>query len=263
MPGMRMVVRNLGSTPVTIDRAGHQLGAGEYGVASDSDHVTAAALAAGKIGQVLQPDDSADVDPRGDAAAFAQLADDDASAPADPPRATHLTVPRKARRRRPLERRATADAGHQDRRHHPLRSSVDRRPPPEVTLHIAALCERGPTAAFPDAAGPAVRRVHVLRRLPAPVRRPAAVRLGCSHRPDALRGRRPAAPRRSGRRCAATRGTLSLMDRAGVPVATLRVDALSQGAWSSRVSVQIRDGLLNNTFDLLVLYDASSRSSSS
>jgi hypothetical protein len=81
MPGMRMVVRNLGSVPVTIDRAGHQLGAGEFGVAADTDYVTAAALAAGKIGQVLQPDDSADVDPAA-AAAFAQLADDDASAPA-------------------------------------------------------------------------------------------------------------------------------------------------------------------------------------
>lgn len=82
MPGMRMVVRNLGTTPVTIDRAGHQLGAAEYGVAADTDHVTAAALAAGKIGQVEQPDPSVDVDPAA-AAAFAQLAgDDDAPAPA-------------------------------------------------------------------------------------------------------------------------------------------------------------------------------------
>jgi hypothetical protein len=75
MPGMRMVVRNLGTTPVTIDRAGHQLGAGEYGVASDSDHLTAAALAAGKIGEVERPAEGSaprEVDPAA-AAAFELL----------------------------------------------------------------------------------------------------------------------------------------------------------------------------------------------
>lgn len=83
MPGMRMVVRNLGTTPVTIDRAGHQLGATEYGVASDSDHVTAAALAAGKIGEVDRPAGGVDVDPAA-AVAFELLdaKEEPASAPA-------------------------------------------------------------------------------------------------------------------------------------------------------------------------------------
>lgn len=72
MPGMRMVVRNLESVPVTIDRAGHQLGAGEFGVVNDGDHTSAAALAAGNIGAVERPDPSVDVDPAA-AAAFELL----------------------------------------------------------------------------------------------------------------------------------------------------------------------------------------------
>lgn len=54
---------------------------------------------------------------------------------------------------------------------------------------------------------------------------------------------------------AATTGTLQLMDRAGVPLATLDVDANSPGAWSSRITVQIADGSLANTFRILVRFD--------
>jgi hypothetical protein len=89
MPGMsRMVVRNLETTPVTIDRAGHQLGAAEYGVASESDHVTAAALAAGKIGAVDRPEGGVDVDPAA-AAAFELL---DAKDAGDPEQITEATA---------------------------------------------------------------------------------------------------------------------------------------------------------------------------
>lgn len=80
MPGMRMVARNLGVTPVTIDRAGHQLGAGEFGVVTDTDHVTKAALADGKIGQVDRPDSLADVDP-GARTAFELLDEEVADVP--------------------------------------------------------------------------------------------------------------------------------------------------------------------------------------
>lgn len=54
---------------------------------------------------------------------------------------------------------------------------------------------------------------------------------------------------------AATLGTLSLSDRAGSPIATLRVDALNAGAWSTRVSIAVADGAIANTFTITVLYD--------
>lgn len=53
----------------------------------------------------------------------------------------------------------------------------------------------------------------------------------------------------------ASLGTLTLNDRAGTPLATLRIDASSPGAWSSRVKIDIDDGVATNEFDLHVLFD--------
>lgn len=83
MRGMRIVARNLTATPLTVDEAGHQLGAGEFGVVDEDDEVTAGLLAAGNLGKTGRPDDGVDVDP-GAAAAFKQLGSR-APAPAQPP----------------------------------------------------------------------------------------------------------------------------------------------------------------------------------
>jgi hypothetical protein len=72
MPGMRIVARNLTSTPITVDRKGHQLGAGEYGVVDTDDHVTERTLAAGNLAEFARPAGGADVDPAAEAA-FAEL----------------------------------------------------------------------------------------------------------------------------------------------------------------------------------------------
>jgi hypothetical protein len=50
----------------------------------------------------------------------------------------------------------------------------------------------------------------------------------------------------------ATKGTLTLVDRAGSPVNTLRVDAQNAGSWSSTLQVQVLDGSLSNTFRIIV-----------
>ena len=54
---------------------------------------------------------------------------------------------------------------------------------------------------------------------------------------------------------AAAVGTLTLQDRAGVPVDTLRIDAKDPGAWSSDVTVEVTDGIVADTFDLIVRHD--------
>lgn len=51
---------------------------------------------------------------------------------------------------------------------------------------------------------------------------------------------------------AATVGTISLGDRAGTPVNTLKVDAASPGAWSTGLTVEVQDGALANTFRIIV-----------
>lgn len=51
---------------------------------------------------------------------------------------------------------------------------------------------------------------------------------------------------------AATVGTLTLVDRAGSPVSTVRIDAKNAGAWSSQVTVEIAAGTLANTFRMLL-----------
>lgn len=50
-------------------------------------------------------------------------------------------------------------------------------------------------------------------------------------------------------------GTLTLEDRAGTPVDTLRIDAANPGAWSSDLTVQVRDGAVADTFRITVYLD--------
>lgn len=52
-----------------------------------------------------------------------------------------------------------------------------------------------------------------------------------------------------------TTGLLTLVDRAGAPVNTVRVNAKNAGAWSTRVTVQVTDGAIANTFRVFVFYD--------
>lgn len=54
---------------------------------------------------------------------------------------------------------------------------------------------------------------------------------------------------------AAAEGTLTLQDRAGVPLNTLRIDAVDEGAWSSQVSVEVRDGNVADTFTLVIRHN--------
>lgn len=51
---------------------------------------------------------------------------------------------------------------------------------------------------------------------------------------------------------AATVGTLTLQDRAGTPVNTLRIDAQNAGAWSSTMKIEVRNGSAPNTFRIVV-----------
>lgn len=51
---------------------------------------------------------------------------------------------------------------------------------------------------------------------------------------------------------AATKGTLTLVDRAGSPLNTIRVDAQNAGSWSTQLQVQVLDGGLTNTFRIII-----------
>lgn len=51
---------------------------------------------------------------------------------------------------------------------------------------------------------------------------------------------------------AASVGTLTLQDRAGSPVNTIRVDAANPGAWSSTVTVQVQNGSIPNSYRVTV-----------
>lgn len=53
---------------------------------------------------------------------------------------------------------------------------------------------------------------------------------------------------------AASTGFFVLMDANAVPAATLRIEALGAGAWSTGVTVQVRAGVQTNTFDLIIAY---------
>ena len=59
---------------------------------------------------------------------------------------------------------------------------------------------------------------------------------------------------------AATTGTLTLSDRAGVPLPTIRLDARGAGAWSTGVTVAVEAGTLPDTFRIRIdgplAYDA-------
>jgi phage tail sheath protein FI len=51
---------------------------------------------------------------------------------------------------------------------------------------------------------------------------------------------------------AATVGTLTLVDRAGAPIDTLRIDAKDPGPWSQGVTIEVTDGIVPDSFNLLV-----------
>lgn len=53
----------------------------------------------------------------------------------------------------------------------------------------------------------------------------------------------------------ATLGTVTLNDRAGSPLPTLRIDANSPGVYSSRLSYSVQDGPNSGTFELQILLD--------
>lgn len=54
---------------------------------------------------------------------------------------------------------------------------------------------------------------------------------------------------------AATKGTLTLDDRAGAPLDTLKVDAANAGAWSSRIKVQVAAGTAAGSYKLVITFD--------
>lgn len=47
-------------------------------------------------------------------------------------------------------------------------------------------------------------------------------------------------------------GTRTLVDRAGTPANTVRIDAKNPGAWSANLTVQVTDGVLPNTFSVYI-----------
>lgn len=49
-----------------------------------------------------------------------------------------------------------------------------------------------------------------------------------------------------------TVGTANLVDRAGTPLSTLRVDAANPGSWSNTLTVEVANGSLTNTFQVIV-----------
>lgn len=54
----------------------------------------------------------------------------------------------------------------------------------------------------------------------------------------------------------ATKGTRMLVDRAGSPLNTVRLDAKNAGAWSASTTIQIEDGSVANTFTGTIVYKA-------
>lgn len=54
---------------------------------------------------------------------------------------------------------------------------------------------------------------------------------------------------------AATKGTLTLVDRAGAPLNTIRIDAISAGAWSTNVQIKVDNGTVTNSVNLSVIVD--------
>jgi hypothetical protein len=54
---------------------------------------------------------------------------------------------------------------------------------------------------------------------------------------------------------AATKGTITINDRQTIAEPTMRVDAASPGAWSSNVTIEVRDGAAADTFRIIVKYN--------
>lgn len=52
---------------------------------------------------------------------------------------------------------------------------------------------------------------------------------------------------------AATVGSLTLVDRAGSPLNTVRVDAANEGSWSTQLKIQVTNGSIANTYRIIVL----------
>lgn len=52
-----------------------------------------------------------------------------------------------------------------------------------------------------------------------------------------------------------TLATLTLSDKAGSPLSTLRVDAMSYGAWGARIKIAVTSGVASDTFVLTVSFD--------
>lgn len=96
MPDNQAVASNTGVTPVTVDTAGRELGAGDYAIVNVEDKVTAAAIAAGKIGVVDEPDDDTDLDPSA-AALFKHLAKSKPKTAPPPPAGTTAGTDSKAK----------------------------------------------------------------------------------------------------------------------------------------------------------------------
>lgn len=53
---------------------------------------------------------------------------------------------------------------------------------------------------------------------------------------------------------AATEASRVLLDRAGAPLNTLRIDAIDPGAWGLGITYEVRNGVAANTFDLILRY---------
>ena len=54
---------------------------------------------------------------------------------------------------------------------------------------------------------------------------------------------------------AATKGTITLVDRAGSPLNTIKFDAISAGAWSGDLDIVTTNGTVSNTFTIAVVLD--------
>lgn len=119
--------------------------------------------------------------------------------------------------------------------------------PPPATLFLAGLTERGSVTA------------PISVRSPAEAEELLGPRVAYGSITDALLaffgegGGRAYVARAVGP--AATVGTVTLNDAAATPAASVRFDAENPGAWSSRLTVQVRAGLVAATVDVLVRLD--------
>ncbi len=52
----------------------------------------------------------------------------------------------------------------------------------------------------------------------------------------------------------ASKSSLTLVDRAGSPVSTLRIDAINPGSWGTGITVEVQNGSVTDTFTLIISY---------